>query len=128
VDGYSGYDALFRGQDCPRIEVGCWMHARRYFVQAVDAGDLRALPAVAQIRALYGVEREAKEAGLDAEGRRVLREQKARPLLRAPAGSRRCAAATPEPWARRSGCAPTPALLRYLETGGSRSTTEKSRG
>ena len=81
VDGYSGYDALFRGQDCPRIEVGCWMHARRYFVQAVEAGDLRALPAVAQIRTLYAVERGAKEAGLDAEGRRALREEKARPLL-----------------------------------------------
>jgi transposase len=81
VDGYAGYDALFRGEDCPRIEVGCFMHARRYFVQAVEAGDLRALPAVAQIRALYGVEREAKEVGLDAEGRRALREEKAGPLL-----------------------------------------------
>lgn len=81
VDGYAGYDALFRGEHCPRIEVGCFMHARRYFVQAVEAGDLRALPAVAQIRALYAVEREAKEAGLDAEGRRVLREEKAGPLL-----------------------------------------------
>ena len=57
------------------------MHARRHLVQAVDAGDLRALPAVAQIRALYRVAREAKETGLDAEGRRVLREEKAQPLL-----------------------------------------------
>jgi hypothetical protein len=81
VDGYSGYDALFRGEDCPRIEVGCMMHARRYFVRAVDAQDLRALPAVAQIRALYAVEREAKEARLDANARRALREEKARPLL-----------------------------------------------
>jgi transposase len=81
VDGYSGYDALFRGEDCPRIEVGCMMHARRYFVRAVEAQDLRALPAVAQIRALYGVEREAKDRGLDAAGRRALREERARPLL-----------------------------------------------
>jgi transposase len=81
VDGYAGYDALFRGEDCPRIEVGCMMHARRYFVQAVEAQDLRALPAVAQIRALYRIEREAKEHGLDAEARRALREQRARPLL-----------------------------------------------
>lgn len=81
VDGYAGYDALFRGAGRPRIEVGCFMHARRYFVNAVEAGDLRALPAVAQIRALYAVEREAKEAGLDAEGRKALRETRARPLL-----------------------------------------------
>ena len=81
VDGYAGYEALFRGEGCPRIEVGCMMHARRYFVRAVEAEDLRALPAVAQIRALYAVERQAKEAGLDTDARRALREQKARPLL-----------------------------------------------
>jgi transposase len=81
VDGYAGYDALFRGEGCPRIEVGCFMHARRYFVKAVDAGDLRALPAVAQIRALYAVEREAKDQGLDAPGRRALRAEQASPLL-----------------------------------------------
>ena len=81
VDGYAGYDALFRGEGCRRIEVGCWMHARRYFVRAVEAEDLRALPAVAQIRALYGVEREAKERGLDAAERQALRAEKARPLL-----------------------------------------------
>jgi transposase len=81
VDGYGGYDALFRGEACPRTEVGCMMHARRYFVRAVDAGDLRALPAVAQIRSLYGIEREAKEAGLSAEERQALRRAKAPPLL-----------------------------------------------
>src|SRR6267378_1170437 len=39
------------------------------------------MPEVAPIRALYGVEREAKESGRDAEGRRALREERARPLL-----------------------------------------------
>ncbi len=84
VDGYAGYDGLFRGEGgrtAPRIEVGCWMHARRYFVRATDAGDLRALPAIAQLRALYAIEREAKEQKLDTEGRKALREQKSRPLL-----------------------------------------------
>jgi transposase len=81
VDGFPGYEALFDGEDCPRIEVGCMMHARRYFVEAVDGGDLRALPAVAQIRALYAVERQAKEQGLDPEARRVLRQGEAQPLL-----------------------------------------------
>ena len=81
VDGYSGYDALFRGEACPRIEVGCWMHARRYFVQAVEANDLRALPAVGQIRALYRIEHEAKERALDADARRSLRLERAQPLL-----------------------------------------------
>jgi transposase len=122
VDGYSGYDALFRGEDCPRIEVGCMMHARRYFVQAVEARDLRALPAVAQIRALYGVEREAKEAGLDAEGRRALREEKARPLLCELHDWLQAMAprATPKsPLGKAIGYAQNrwAALLRYLEDG-----------
>jgi transposase len=122
VDGYSAYDALFRGEDCPRIEVGCWMHARRYFVRAVEAQDLRALPAVAQIRALYGVEREAKEAGLDAEGRRALREEKARPLLRELQDWLEAMAprATPKgPLGKAIGYAQkrSAALLRYLEDG-----------
>lgn len=122
VDGYSGYDALFRGENCPRIEVGCFMHARRYFVQAVDAGDLRALPAVAQIRALYAVEREAKEAGLDAPGRRALREQKARPLLEELQAWLEAMAprATPKsPLGQAIGYAQNrwPALLRYLDDG-----------
>jgi len=81
VDGFQGYDDLFAGDDCPRIEVGCMMHARRYFVRAVDGGDLRALPAVAQIRALYAVERKAKERELGPEARWALREVEARPLL-----------------------------------------------
>jgi hypothetical protein len=81
VDGFQGYDDLFAGDDCPRIEVGCMMHARRYFVRAVDGGDLRALPAVAQIRALYAVERKAKKRELGPEARRALREAEAQPLL-----------------------------------------------
>jgi len=81
VDGFQGYDDLFAGDDCPRIEVGCMMHARRYYVRAVDGGDLRALPAVAQIRALYAVERKAKKRELGPEARRALREAEARPLL-----------------------------------------------
>jgi len=122
VDGYGGYDALFRGEGCPRIEVGCWMHARRYFVRAVEADDLRALPAVAQIRALYGVEREAKQTGLDAEGRRALREEKARPLLLELEQWLEALAprATPKsPLGQAIGYARNrwPALVRYLENG-----------
>jgi transposase len=81
VDGFGGYEELFAGDDSPRTEVGCMMHARRYFVRAVDGGDLRALPAVGQIRALYRVERQAKEREIEPEARRVLREAEARPLL-----------------------------------------------
>lgn len=122
VDGFPGYGDLFAGDDCPRTEVGCMMHARRYFVRAVDGGDLRALPAVAQIRALYAVERKAKERELGPEARRALREAEARPLLEelskwleAMAGR-----ATPKsPLGRAIGYAQTrwTPLTRYLEDG-----------
>lgn len=39
-----------------RVEVGCNMHARRYFVKALDAGDARAAVPLAAFKALYDVE------------------------------------------------------------------------
>lgn len=122
VDGYSGYNGLFRGENCPRIEVGCFMHARRYFVQAIEAGDVRALPAIQQIRALYAIEREAKDQKLDAEGRKALREQKAKPLLAELEGwlaAMAPRAAPKSPLGAAIGYAQNrwPALLRYLADG-----------
>ena len=40
-DGYTGYDHIFQ-QKPKLIRVGCWMHCRRYFVQALELGDNRA--------------------------------------------------------------------------------------
>ena len=77
-DAYAGYDELFRTR--PRVvEVGCWAHARRKFVEAEKTSAALAHEAVARIKALYAVEHEAK--GLDAAGRRALRQQKSQPLL-----------------------------------------------
>ena len=59
ADGYSGYDALF--EKGSMIEVGCWMHARRYFYDASQRKVGLALEALAMIGALYKVEREAKD-------------------------------------------------------------------
>lgn len=56
ADAYAGYDkvhGLVR-------HVGCWMHARRYFVDA-EASDPRAVEALAFIRTLYAVEKEIKD-------------------------------------------------------------------
>ena len=59
ADGYSGYDALF--EDGSIVEVGCWMHARRYFYEASQKKAGLALEALAMIRELYRIEREAKD-------------------------------------------------------------------
>ena len=79
ADAYAGYDTLFRSAD--RIEVGCWAHARRGFHDALDTDPENAKHAIAAIRTLYDIERQADDAGMDPEVRRELRAQQSAPLL-----------------------------------------------
>lgn len=64
LDGYAGFihaDA-YDGYNADHTNVrhlGCWTHARRYFVEA-EPGDPRAVEALAFIRTLYAVERDIK--------------------------------------------------------------------
>lgn len=76
ADAYKGYDVLYRSGRI--VEVGCWAHGRRRFVEALDT-DIRGAPIVASIQQLYEVEREAAE--LDVEGRHWLRQERSVPLL-----------------------------------------------
>lgn len=69
-------DASFERDDL--VEVGCNMHARRYFVKALDAGDKRAAVPLAAFKALYDVEAEAR--ALDADGRLGLRQRRSKPI------------------------------------------------
>jgi transposase len=78
-DAYAGYDELFRAARGDVVEVACWAHARRKFVEAEKTSSALAHEAVARIRQLYAVEHEAKDLG--APARAALRQQKARPLL-----------------------------------------------
>ena len=82
ADGYSGYDTLFREERQPRIlEVGCWMHARRYFYEASLKDKGLPYEALAMIRELYRIERKAKERELGVEERHRWRQEKAVPVL-----------------------------------------------
>jgi len=56
ADAYDGYNAVHNNIR----HLGCWMHARRYFVEA-EPSDPRAIEALAFIRTLYAVEREIKD-------------------------------------------------------------------
>jgi hypothetical protein len=76
-DAYSGHDATTRRDGV--IEVGCWDHARRYFVDASDEDPSAAAQVLAHIKVLYKIERDL--AGTDAEGRRAGREQRSVPVL-----------------------------------------------
>lgn len=76
ADASNLFDDVFR--DPARTEIGCNMHARRYFVKALDAGDTRAAVPIAAFKALYDVEDGAR--ALTADARRVLRQERARPV------------------------------------------------
>jgi transposase len=88
TDGYIGYDFLdhMRGV----IHVGCWSHARRGFMDVIKASGKRssarsrtsnAERAVKYIRKLYGIEKEAKEKGLNYEELYEERQKYAKPIL-----------------------------------------------
>ena len=81
VDAYAGYDAILHTGRI--VEVGCWAHARRRFFNALEGDKENAGHAMAVLRRLYQIERQAKELGLDFSARRDLRQQEARPLLEA---------------------------------------------
>jgi len=81
ADAYSGYDQLFSREDV--TEVGCWAHARRKFEQALDHSPVEAPRALAYIRAMYMIERKAREQELDAKATQRLREAHSRPYLTA---------------------------------------------
>jgi transposase len=79
VDDYAGYKALFREGV---TELACWVHVRRKFVEVVQAsGSPLAQEAVERIGALYRIEAEAKNQGLQGEALRAYRQQHAAPRL-----------------------------------------------
>jgi transposase len=85
ADAYPAYDALYASGKI--IEVGCMMHARRKFYEARTSDPPRAHRALAWIKLLYNVEREAKERH-EAEGdaafvaaRHALRGERSRPIF-----------------------------------------------
>jgi hypothetical protein len=60
ADAYSVYDAFFKDAR-GLVEVGCWMHARRYFFKALEYDQPHMGPALHLIGRLYAVEERARE-------------------------------------------------------------------
>ncbi|MEO7953000.1 MAG: IS66 family transposase [Polaromonas sp.] len=81
TDGYDGYNALERTEGVERL--ACWAHVRRRFVEAVRVQPKgkrgKADEAVALIGKLYGIEREYKDASVDA--RHLARQKFSTPVL-----------------------------------------------
>ena len=80
ADAYSVYDAFFKSER-GMTEVGCWMHARRYFFKALESDEPRMGPALHLIARLYAVEERAKALSLSAEQRFALRRRVSARLL-----------------------------------------------
>jgi transposase len=78
ADAANLFDASFASDE--RIEIGCNMHARRYFVKALEAGDARASVVVGAFRALYDVEQSARDANPDE--RLEQRQRRSKPVYK----------------------------------------------
>lgn len=76
ADAYSGYDALYTTGRI--VEVGCWAHARRRFVDAADTAP-EAARMVALVAQLYAVEESLR--GLSAEERYRGRLIRSKPII-----------------------------------------------
>lgn len=78
ADALNVYDAFFKpGRGL--TEGGCWMHGRRYFIEALESDQARMGPALALIAKLYRVEDLA--AAMTAEERLALRQRYSVPVL-----------------------------------------------
>jgi transposase len=85
ADAFGGYDVIYAGEG-QVIEVACWSHARRRFYDARNSDVQASTRALAYIRLLYDIEKQAKESaerdGLDLASERLrLRRQFAVPRL-----------------------------------------------
>lgn len=82
VDAYSAYDGCFLDDlTNPKIEVGCWSHAERYFEAARDSDPVRRAEALAFIRTLFAIEARAKREHLGEREVLALRQREAVPVL-----------------------------------------------
>lgn len=80
VDGYGGFARLAKKQPLLLL-VGCWMHARRYFVKALETKDVRAAEPLDIIRRMYLVEAASTEANETHDQRYERRQRDLVPLL-----------------------------------------------
>ena len=79
TDGYEVYNA-FENTPGKRM-IGCWAHARRKFVEALEENKKYASEAIVYIGKLYKIEEEMHEARLDAEAIRKRRQEESYPII-----------------------------------------------
>ncbi|MFQ5507171.1 MAG: IS66 family transposase [Planctomycetota bacterium] len=80
TDRYEGYEGIRRRDGI--IDVACWAHARRRFLEASKVSPRRTKPVLDLVQKLYGVEKRAREAQLAPADRARLRREHSLPVLR----------------------------------------------
>ena len=80
TDGYTAYD---RTGGLKMVHAACWAHARRKVFEALklNPDDRVARQLVERTDALFLIDAEARNAGMDHAARHTLRQQRSRPLL-----------------------------------------------
>jgi transposase len=80
TDGYTAYD---RTGGPKMVHAACWAHARRKVFEALKLNPDDRLPRqlVERIDALFLIDAEARDAGMDHAARHAFRQERARPLL-----------------------------------------------
>jgi len=81
-DGYGVYGALAR-ENRQLIPVGCWAHARRKFIEALEGQPNEATAIVNELRKIYMVERHARDEALNPKQRHELRQKLSLPVVTA---------------------------------------------
>ena len=79
-DGYDAYDQFEKNDNI--TVYGCWAHARRKFVDALNENNRLATEALCFIRKIYKVESDANRAGLNADERKEQRLKISYPTIR----------------------------------------------
>jgi transposase len=83
-DAYRGYERIADpnvGDEVKKLLAGCSMHARRPFVQALEAKDPSSVFFVERFQSLYQIEATARERELTANQRLELRKENSVPIL-----------------------------------------------
>ena len=81
VDGAGVYKSLFKAPDSRVIEIGCWMHARRYFEKVENGGDARGAMALYYIKRMYQLEQRCRYSPW--QMRTKIRQEESKPIMEA---------------------------------------------
>jgi transposase len=80
VDGYQGYNVISEFKNATHL--CCWQHARKHFYKSYkDEQSSLAYQVLKIIKRLFKVDEETSEKKLDYEQRKILRNEKSKPIL-----------------------------------------------